>query len=287
MKSQSLPNIISLTLSAVMVFVLAALNLSSASAQTGPTSTPQPTEEPAPQVVVTQAPAPVCDPNRSIQVSGTAVVNVTPDRVLIQLGVQSNGSSAAKVEAANSKTIQRVVNALKKLGVAQKDIVTDRYIIEPVYDDYNSLKIKGYRINNVVAITLSDLSKVNLVLTAALEAGANQVLNTEFYLSDLRTYRDQARTMAMTAAKEKAGDLARAAGSDIDCVLNINENTWSYFNGWGWYGGGGSSRDLWTQNAVQNAAPPAEAAGALSESGPISVGQISVRAEVSASFSLK
>jgi uncharacterized protein YggE len=128
---------------------------------------------------------------------------------------------------------------------------------------------------------------VNPVLTAALEAGANQVLNTEFYLSDLRTYRDQARTMAMTAAKEKAGDLARAAGSDIDCVLNINENTWSYFNGWGWYGGGGSSRDLWTQNAVQNAAPPAEAAGALSESGPISVGQISVRAEVSASFSLK
>ena len=287
MKSQSLPNIISLTLSAVMVFVLAALNLSSASAQTGPTPTLQPTSEPTIQAVVTPAPAPVCDPNRSIQVSGTAVVNVTPDRVLIQLGVQSNGSSAAKVEAANSKTIQRVVNALKKLGVAQKDIVTDRYIIEPVYDDYNSLKIKGYRINNVVAITLSDLSKVNPVMTAALEAGANQVLNTEFYLSDLRTHRDQARTMAMTAAKEKAGDLARAAGSDIDCVLNINENTWSYFNGWGWYGGNSSSRDLWTQNAVQNAAPPVEAAGALSESGPISVGQISVRAEVSASFSLK
>lgn len=288
MKSQSLPNIISLTLSAVMVFVLAALNLSSASAQTGPTPTLQPTNEPTPQVAVTEASAPVCDPSRSIQVSGTAVVNVTPDRVLIQLGVQSNGSSAAKVEAANSKTIQRVVNALKKLGVVQKDIVTDLYIIEPVYDDYNNLKIKGYRINNVVAITLRDVSKVNPVLTAALEAGANQVLNTEFYLSDLRTYRDQARTMAMTAAKEKASDLAQAAGSDIDCVLNINENTWSYFNGWGWYGGGNSrTSSLWTQNAVQNAAPPAEAEGALSESGPISVGQISVRAEVSASFSLK
>ncbi len=291
MKSLSLPNIISLTLSAVMVFVLAAFNLSSASAQTGPPPTPQPANEPAPQVVVTEEapPAPICDPSRSIQVSGTAVVNVTPDRVLIQLGVQSNGSSAAKVEAANSKTIQRVVNALKKLGVAQKDIVTDRYIIEPVYDDYSDLHIKGYRINNVVAVTLRDLSKVNPVLVAALEAGANQVLNTEFYLSDLRTYRDQARTMAMTAAREKASDLAQAAGSDIDCALNINENTWSYFNGWGWYGGGGNSRtsSLWMQNAVQNAAPPAGAEGALSESGPISVGQISVKAEVSASFSLK
>jgi len=280
-------NLFSLTLTAALVLLVAALSLSNASAQTG---TPEPTNTPAPQATVAAAPlpAPVCDASRSIQVSGTAVINVTPDRVLIQLGVQSNGTSAAKVEAANSKTIQRIVAALKKLGVEPKDIVTDLYIIEPVYEEYNSLRIKGYRINNVVAITLRDVNKVNQVLAAALENGANQVLNTEFYLSDLRSYRDQAREMAMKAAREKATDLARAAGSDVGCVLNINENSWSYFNGWGWYGGGNSSsRDLWTQNATQNAAPPTGAEGALSDAGPISVGQIAVRAEVSASFGLE
>jgi len=277
-------NLFSLILSALMVLLVAALTLSNASAQTG---TPQPTTEPAPQAAVTKAPPPVCDASRSIQVSGTAVINVTPDRVLIQLGVQSNGSNAAKAEAANSKTIQKIVAALKKLGIEQKDIVTDLYIIEPIYDDYSDLRIKGYRINNVVAITLRDVNKVNKVLAAAMENGANQVLNTEFYLSDLRSYRDQAREMAMKAAREKATDLARAAGSDVGCVLTINENSWSYFNGWGWYGGNNSSRDLWTQNAVQNAAPPTGAEGTLSDSGPISVGQISVRAEVSASFGLK
>lgn len=281
-------NLFSLILTVALVLLVAALNLSNASAQT---SAPQTPTEPAPQAIVTQVPpaAPICDSSRSIQVSGTAVINVTPDRVLIQLGVQSNGSNAAKAEAANSKTIQHIVAALKKLGVEQKDIVTDRYIIEPIYKDYSDLNIKGYRINNVVAITLRDVNKVNKVLAAALENGANQVLNTEFYLSDLRTYRDQAREMAMKAAREKATDLARAAGSDINCVLNINENSWSYFNGWGWYGGGGnsSSRDLWMQNTVQNAAPPTGAEGALSDAGPISVGQISVRAEVGASFGLK
>ncbi len=279
-------NFFSLTLIAVLVLLVAAFNLSNASAQTG---TPQAPSEPTPQETATVAPppAPVCDSSRSIQVSGTAVINVTPDRVLIQLGVQSNGSSAAKAEAANSQTIQRIVAALKKLGVEQKDIVTDRYIIEPIYKDYSDLNIKGYRINNVVAITLRDVNKVNKVLAAALENGANQVLNTEFYLSDLRAYRDQAREMAMKAAREKATDLARAAGSDVGCVLNINENSWSYFNGWGWFGGNSSSRDLWTQNAVQNAAPPAGVEGALSDAGPISVGQISVRAEVSASFGLE
>ena len=225
----------------------------------------------------------VCDTGRSVQVSGTAVVNVTPDRVLIQLGVQSNGSTTQKVEAANSSTINKVLRALKAQGIAEKDIVTDWYVIEPVYENYDSLYIKGYRINNMVAVTLRDISKANQVIVAALNAGANQVINVEFYLSDLRKYRDQARELAMKAAQEKASDLASAAGSETGCVMSINENSWSYYNG-GWYG---QSRDLWTQNTVQNATPAGGDSGALTDDGPVKLGQISVRAEVSASFSLK
>jgi uncharacterized protein YggE len=225
----------------------------------------------------------VCDTGRSIQVSGTAVVNVTPDRVLIQLGVQSNGSTTQKVEAANSSMINKVLRALKAQGIAEKDIVTDWYVIEPVYENYDSLYIKGYRINNMVAVTLRDISKANQVIIAALNAGANQVINVEFYLSDLRKYRDQARALAMKAAQEKAGDLASAAGAETGCVMSITENSWSYYNR-GWYG---QSRDLWTQNTVQNAAPAGGDSSALTDSGPVKLGQISVRAEVSASFSLK
>jgi uncharacterized protein len=228
-------------------------------------------------------PEPACNTGRSINVSGTAVVNVTPDRVLIQLGVQSNGTTPKKVEAANSTTINRVIRALKKEGVEEKDIVTDRYVIQPIYEDYDSLSIKGYRIYNMVAITLRDISKVNKVIIAALNAGANQVVNVEFYLSNLRKYRDQARELAMTAAREKAQDLASAAGTETGCVMNINENTWSYFSG-GWYS---QNRDLWAQNVVQNISPAGGDGGALTDSGPVNLGQISVRAEVGATFSLK
>jgi hypothetical protein len=87
----------------------------------------------------------------------------------------------------------------------------------------------------------------------------------------------------MQAAREKADDLASAAGAEAGCVMNINENSWSHYNG-GWYN---QNRDLWTQNTVQNVAPVGGEAGALSEDGPVNLGQISVRAEVSASFSLK
>ena len=175
-----------------------------------------------------------------------------------------------------------VIQAIKKKGVAEKDIVTDRYVIEPIYDDYNSLTIEGYRIYNMVAITLRDINKVNDVMIAALSAGANQVVNVEFYLSDLRQYRDQARDLAMVAAGEKAQDLAEAAGAEAGCVLNISENTWSYFSE-GWWG---RNNNLWTQNTVQNI-PTANGQGGESEFGPVNLGQISVRAEVSASYSLK
>ena len=224
-----------------------------------------------------------CDTGRTVQVSGTAVINVTPDRALIQLGVQSLGDTPAKVEMGNSFAINRVVRALKALGIAEKDIVTDWYVIEPVYKDRDRMTIMGYRIDNIVSITLRDTSKVNKVISTALYAGANQVVNLEFYLSDLREYRDQARALAVRAAREKAQDLAIAAGARTGCVMSINENIYSQFYG-GWYG---QTRNLWASNMIQNSDPVGSGAGGLDDDGPVNIGKVSVRAEVSAVFSLK
>ena len=225
-----------------------------------------------------------CDPARSVQVSGTAVINVVPDRALIQLGVQSNGITPLAVEEINTTATQDVIMAVEALGVDSKDIATDLYIIEPVYENYDSLYIKGYRINNIVAITLRDVNKTSRVIAAALQAGANQVVNVDLYTSELRKYRDQARDLAMTAAHEKAQALAKSAGAEAGCVLSINENSWSSYNGWWW--GSSQSQNQWTQNVMQNAAP-SSSAGASGGDEPISLGMISVRAEISASFSLK
>jgi uncharacterized protein YggE len=154
-----------------------------------------------------------------------------------------------------------------------------------VYEDYDSLHIKGYRIYNIVAITLRDVDQASEVIAAAFQAGANQVVNVEFYTSELRKYRDQARELAAQAAREKADLLAGAAGGRIDCVMTINENVWSNYSGFG-LGRNRDGNNLWTQNVMQTAEPAAEE-GALTEAGPVSLGQISVRAEISATFSLK
>jgi len=267
-------------LTGILALILLSIGLPVTRAQA---AQPTPTASPIP---TTQPIEPVCDSKRSVQVSGTAIINVTPDRALIQLGVQSNGMTPDGVEALNAASIQKVINVVRTLGVDPKDIATDWYVIEPIYDDYDSLYIKGYRIHNVVAITLRDVSKVSKVIAVALQAGANQVVNVDLYTSELRKYRDQARDLAMKAAKEKAQALASAAGAEAGCVLTINENSWSYYNGGGWWYGRGQNQNQWTQNVVQNAAPSGGAASGASDE-PISLGQISVKAEVSASFGLK
>ncbi len=266
--------------STVVVLALLRLGLPPSAASAAQPASPAvaltPTAKP------TSLPDPACDATRSIQVTGTAVINVAPDRALIQLGVQSNGSTPTAVEQMNSMATQAVIKAIRAQGVEAQDIATDVYIIEPVYESYDSLYIKGYRINNVVAITLRDVSKTSVVIGAALRAGANQVLGVDFYTSELRKYRDQARDMAMKAAQEKAQALADAAGAAAECVLSINENSWSYYSGW-WSGRG--QQNQWTQNAVQNIAPGGATGPVDGE--PISLGKISVKAEISASFSLR
>ena len=239
-----------------------------------------------PQTEVTAlAPLPaqeVCSDARSVSVSGAAVINVTPDRALIQLGVQSNGATPDATQNANFQEIQRVTAALRGLGIDAKDIATDYFIVYPVYQDYNSLAIKGYRIDNTVSVTLRDISLVDDAIITALKAGANEVQDVQFYTSELRKFRDQARDLAMKAAGEKAAALASAGGAQAGCLLTASENTWSqYYGSWR----GGRETTLWAQNVVQNAAP-SQGVPASGDDSPISLGQIAVRAEVSASYSI-
>jgi uncharacterized protein YggE len=86
----------------------------------------------------------------------------------------------------------------------------------------------------------------------------------------------------MKAAQEKAQSLAATAGAETGCIITISENTSSYYNGW-W--SSGRNQNLWTQNAIQNVSSSTSSVPTSDE--PISLGQISIKAEISATYSLK
>jgi uncharacterized protein YggE len=264
-----------LNLVMVGVLVLLALNTLQPQTTAAARSSQAPVELPSTQ-------DDTCSADRTVNVSGAAVVYVTPDRALIQLGVQTNGVTPEETQGRNFLITQQVINSVRSQGVEAKDIATDYIIVMPIYEEYDALDIKGYRIDNTISITLRDVKLVEKVIVAALKAGANEVQDIQFYSSELRKYRDQAREMAMQAAVEKASALAGAAGAEAGCVLSISENTWTQY-----YGSWRSGRDLalWAQNAYTNADP----SGGSQDEGdtPISLGQLAVRAEINASFSLR
>jgi uncharacterized protein YggE len=224
-----------------------------------------------------------CDSNRPVQVSGAATINVVPDRVLVKLGIESYGITPQAAQTQNLAASQNIIKAVRSFGVAAKDISTDYYIVQPVYRP-DGTQIERYRIDNVVAVTLTDANKASELLIRAFTAGANKVVDVQFYTSQLRRYRDQARALAVQAAKEKAQALASAADAKIGCVLRIDENSWSYYTGyWGW----GRNQATMAQNVVQNAAPNGAEGQPPSEDTPVSLGQIAIRAEVNMAFSIE
>ena len=201
---KQIQTIVNTVLACMLIFLLMVTSLPAFNVRA---DTPTPT----PQTQPIQAP--IFNKERTVQVTGTAVVNVTPDRALVKLGVQTNGRTVKDAQAKNTVAIHKVTFALKTMGIEAKDISTDWYTLEPVYEDYEDLHISGYRIHNVIEITVRDVKKTNDLIAAAFQAGANQVIDVEFYTNELRKYRDQAREMAMTAATEKASALAQAAGA--------------------------------------------------------------------------
>jgi uncharacterized protein len=225
-----------------------------------------------------------CDPARSLHVSSSAAINIVPNRVEIQIGIESNAPTAQGVQANNLRDSEAVIVAIKALGIDAKDIATDGFIISPVYDENGMLHIDGYRTNMVISVTLHDPAQTRDVLVAAFQAGANQVLDVEFTTTELRKYRDQARELALKSAREKADLLSETLGASTGCVIKISENSWSSYSG-SW-----SSRSSFSsyQNFVQEAPPPApENEDNEDADGPISLGQLAVCAEVSVDFALR
>ncbi len=163
-------------------------------------------------------------PQHTISVSGTGRILVKPDVADISLGVHVERGKAKESEIAAAELMGKIIDALKAAGVADADIQTANLSLQPTYD-YSSSKqfITGYATDNVVSITVRDLTKVGETVDAAVDAGATQVNGINFRVDDQAKVEAQARQAAMKDAKSKADALTSAAGVNITGVASISE----------------------------------------------------------------
>ena len=142
----------------------------------------------------------------------------------------------------------RVVDAIRKLGIDDKDIATANVSLSPVYNYPNNKAptIRGYQLQNMVTVTVRDLGKLSDVLDDGVAAGATSVDGISFDVADRAAAEAKAREAAVVDAKAKAETLASGLGVRISGVANVSESV---------------STPVWYNN-MAGAAPTADRAAA-------------------------
>ena len=160
-------------------------------------------------------------------VSGEGKVSVTPDIAKVTLGIQEEGQILKQVQDSMNKKSKTLVDAIKKLGIEEKDIKTTSYNVYPQYDYTSSIqRITGYSASTSYEVTIRDFDKVNQVLVEATNSGANTTGGISFEVNDETRAKkiQEAREEAVGKAKEKAEGLAKVAGISLGKIINITES---------------------------------------------------------------
>jgi uncharacterized protein len=219
---------------------------------------------------------------RLITVTGEAEVRVVPDEVILTLGVETWDKNLDTAKRRNDEIVKKVLALAAGYDIPPEHVQTDYIGIEPRYKDgyYEERDFVGYFVHKTIVITLRDLSKFEDLLAGALTAGVNYVQGIEFRTTELRKYRDEARALAIQAAKEKAAALAGDLGHQVGEPQTIQEDQsgwWSAYSAWWGSRWGGTM----SQNVIQ------ETGGtAWTGEGSVAPGQIAVNARVTVSFEL-
>ena len=221
-------------------------------------------------------------PPRLITVTGDAEVRVVPDEIVLTLGVQTWDTDLGVAKAQNDAIVREVLGVASEFKIDPGHIQTEYVNIEPRYrDGYEKRDFIGYFVSKTVVITLRDVTLFEDLLSSMLAAGVNYVHGVQFRTTELRRHKDEARALAITAAREKAQALAAELGQQVGEPQSIVEDQvgwWSSYGAWwGSYWGGGVA-----QNVVQDVG-----VGSVDTEGALAPGRITVRARVTVGFELE
>jgi uncharacterized protein YggE len=218
---------------------------------------------------------------RTITVTGESEVKVNPDEVVVTVGIETRNKDLSEVRKLNDQKAKKLVANTISVGVASKDIKTDYLNLQPEYHESSLQRtFLAYVQKTTIVISLRDVSKFEALVTSTLQAGAEYIHGIEFRTSELRKHRDEARALAIKAAKEKATALANELGQKIGAPRSIQEGQAGYWSSYGgWWGHGYQNM---SQNFVQIAG-----SNTRSQDNALAPGQLSVRASVTVTFDLE
>ena len=212
-----------------------------------------------------------CPNQRLITVTGTAEIRVAPDEAILTVGVDSHDRELAAAKMQNDARVKKALAVAHEAGIGEKDIQTSTLTLGPNYSEERIPKLLGYDASQTITLTLKDLSKYEALMTNLLQAGVNRVEGVQFLVSEPRKFKDEARSQAIRAAREKAAAMAAEVGQSIGKPWEIAEL---------------GPEEPYALNTVQVSASRGLRNAFESEQTPLASGQVNIRALVRISFLL-
>jgi uncharacterized protein YggE len=152
-------------------------------------------------------------------------VTRVPDIAIISAGVVTQAKDAQAALTENSAQMSRVLAALKRAGVADRDVSTSNIGLSAqyLYAENKPPVVTGYQANNSLSIRFRDVAKSGTILDALVAAGANQINGPNLMIDKPAPAIDEARAQAMTLARSRAELYAKAAGLTVKRIVSIGE----------------------------------------------------------------
>ena len=165
-------------------------------------------------------------------ISGTrldvvAVGEVTriPDLARISAGVVTQAPTATAAIAQNAQQMTSVRVALRRAGIADRDIQTSQISLNPEYRyaENRPPTLTGYRASNEVSVRFRDIANTGKILDALVAEGANQINGPMLELDKPEQALDEARMAAFRTAQMRAEIYGRAVGKTVKRIISISE----------------------------------------------------------------
>ena len=163
----------------------------------------------------------------SIEVFGTAIIKVVPDKMSWSVNVQVDMDDVKEAKYQHDKSVSEVLNVLEDEGIPSKDIQTSGVRINKRIYPYGNEK--KYGVTNNIWFTISNIEKYDLLTEKLTEIDDVYIYNITLESNKVIETREQARTDALNAAKNKAEKMAETLDMSIGEPLLIQEQPMSYF----------------------------------------------------------
>jgi uncharacterized protein YggE len=162
-----------------------------------------------------------------LDIAATGEVSRVPDIAIISAGVVTKDATATAALQDNAARMQRVVAALKRAGVADRDIQTSNVSLNPEYryPENQSPQLTGYSASNNVSVRFRDVRTSGSILDALVGQGANQISGPTLTIDKPDAALDEARTKAIAVGRERAQAYARSLGMRVVRLVAVSETS--------------------------------------------------------------